>query len=101
VKLVFWVLERVGDRENRFSRKYRDLVSDEFKTDRKVCDARIDVPLPGRLSFSFRDGQCQIAAPVKCPRWPADFYELLLFLVKLECRIHGLQLGRKFPRGNG
>lgn len=72
-----------------------------FRTDRKVRDARIDVPLPGRLTFSLRDGRCHIAAPVKCPRWPADSSELLLFLVKLECRMHELQLGRKFSRGKG
>ena len=70
-----------------------------FRTDRKVRDARIDVLLPGRLTFSLPDGQCHIAAALKCPRRPVDSSELLLFLVKLECRM--LQLDRMFSRGKG
>lgn len=42
MKLVFSVLERVGDCEDKFARKYRDLVLDELK---KGASSRSGLPI--------------------------------------------------------
>ena len=89
MKLVFWVLERVSDREDKFSRKYRDLMLDELKKDREL--------LLGKEVYFLTTTTGSWHQEINGLLLPPNF----LFLVGLECRMHELQLGRKFSRGKG